>query len=82
MEPVKKIFVSIQFDAGEIAVGELVSDDKLIYFKYYQEFRERGLEISPIKLKFNTDINQANEIPFEGMSIGLSSFQRHLIARM
>lgn len=67
MEPVKKIFVSIQFDAGEIAVGELVSDDKLIYFKYYQEFRERGLEISPIKLKFNTDINQANEIPFEGL---------------
>lgn len=67
MEPVKKIFVSIQFDAGEIAVGELVSDDKLIYFKYYQEFRESGLEISPIKLKFNTDINQANEIPFEGL---------------
>ncbi len=67
MEPVKKIFVSIQFDAEEIAVGELVSDDKLIYFKYYQEFQKRGLEISPIKLKFNTGINQANEIPFEGL---------------
>jgi serine/threonine-protein kinase HipA len=67
MEPVKKIFVSIQFDTEEIAVGELVSDDKLIYFKYYQEFQKRGLEISPIKLKFNTGINQANEIPFEGL---------------
>ena len=67
MEQVKKIFVSIQFDAEEIEVGELVSDDKLIYFKYYQEFLKRGLEISPIKLKLNTDINKANELPFEGL---------------
>jgi len=35
MEQVKRIFVSLQFDAEEIEVGELVSDDKLIYFKYY-----------------------------------------------
>ena len=67
MEQVKKIVVSIQFDAEEIEVGELVSDDKLIYFKYNQAFLKRGLEISPIKLKLNTDINKANELPFEGL---------------
>lgn len=67
MEQIKKIFVSIQFDAEEIEVGELVSDDKLIYFKYYQEFLKRGLEISPIKLRLNTDINKASELPFEGL---------------
>lgn len=67
MEQVKRIVVSLQFDAEEIEVGELVSDDKLIYFKYYQEFLKRGLEISPIKLKLNTDINRANELPFEGL---------------
>jgi len=67
MEQIKKIVVSIQFDAEEIEVGELVSDDKLIYFKYNQEFLKRGLEISPIKLKLNTDINKANELPFEGL---------------
>jgi len=67
MEQVKKIVVSIQFDAEEIEVGELVSDDKLIYFKYYPEFLKRGLEISPIKLKLNTDISKANELPFEGL---------------
>ncbi len=67
MEQVKKIVVSIQFDAEEIEVGELVSDDKQIYFKYYPEFLKRGLEISPIKLKLNTDINKANELPFEGL---------------
>lgn len=67
MEQIKKIVVSIQFDAEEIEVGELVSDDKQIYFKYYSEFLKRGLEISPIKLKLNTDINKANELPFEGL---------------
>jgi serine/threonine-protein kinase HipA len=67
MEQIKKIYVSIQFDAEEIEVGELVSENKLIYFKYYPHFIKRGLEISPIKLKLNTDINKANEIPFDGL---------------
>lgn len=67
MEQIKKIYVSIQFDAEEIEVGELVSENKLIYFKYYPQFVKRGLEISPIKLKLNTDINAANSIPFDGL---------------
>lgn len=67
MEQIKKIFVSIQFDAAEIEVGELVRDDKWIYFKYYPEFLKKGLEISPFKLKLNTDIHRANELPFEGL---------------
>jgi serine/threonine-protein kinase HipA len=67
MAQVKKIVVSIQFDAEEIEVGKLVSDDKQIYFRYYPEFLKRGLEISPIKLKLNTDISKANELPFEGL---------------
>ena len=62
----KKIYVSIQFDAEEIEVGELVSENKLIYFKYYPQFVKRGLEVSPIKLKLNTDINKANPIHFTG----------------
>ena len=67
MEQIKKIYVSIQFDAEEIEVGELVNENKLIYFKYYPSFIRRGLEISPIKLKLNTDINSANSIPFDGV---------------
>jgi serine/threonine-protein kinase HipA len=67
MELVKKIIASIQFDAEAIEVGELVSDNRLIYFKYYPEFLKRGLDISPIKLKLNTDINKANEQPFDGL---------------
>ena len=64
MEQIKKIIVSIQFSAEEIEVGEWVSDKKLIYFKYYPSFIKRGLEISPIKLRLNNDINTANETPF------------------
>ena len=67
MEQIKKIYVSIQFDAEEIEVGELVSENKLTYFRYYPSFVKRGLEISPIKLKLNTDINKGNEIPFDGL---------------
>jgi serine/threonine-protein kinase HipA len=31
MEQIKKIYVSIQFDAEDIEVGELVNENKLIY---------------------------------------------------
>jgi serine/threonine-protein kinase HipA len=67
MEQIKKIYVSIQFDAEDIEVGELISENKLIYFKYYPSFVKRGLEISPLKLRLNTDINKANDIPFDGL---------------
>ena len=67
MKPIKKIVVSIQFDAEVVEVGELVSNDRLIYFKYYPSFVKTGLEISPLKLKLNADINRANELPFEGL---------------
>lgn len=35
MEHVEKIIVSIQLNEVEISVGELASDSKNIYFKYY-----------------------------------------------
>jgi serine/threonine-protein kinase HipA len=67
MIPIKKIFVSIRFDREAIEVGELVSDNKLIYFKYYPEFLKSSLEISPFKLKLSTSINCASDLPFDGM---------------
>ena len=67
MTNIKKIIVSIQLNEEEIELGELISDSKLIYFKYYASFIKRGLEISPIKLKLNNQINIANETPFDGL---------------
>ena len=67
MEHVKKIIVSIQFSKNEIELGELVSEGRDIYFKYYTDFINKGIEISPLKLKLNTGINRADTIPFDGL---------------
>lgn len=67
MNHVKKIIISIQFNEKEIEVGELVSDTKNIYFKYYADFIKGGLEISPIKLKSSNEVNIADQQPFEGL---------------
>ncbi|MCX6182769.1 MAG: type II toxin-antitoxin system HipA family toxin [Bacteroidetes bacterium] len=67
MGRIKKIIVSIQFNKEEIEVGELVAEAKNIYFKYYSDFIKTGLEISPIKLKLNREINKADALPFDGL---------------
>jgi serine/threonine-protein kinase HipA len=67
MEHVKKIIVSIQFSKNEIELGELVSEGRDIYFKYYTDFITKGVEISPLKLKLNTGINKVDAIPFDGL---------------
>ena len=67
MEHIEKIIVSICLNEEEISVGELVSDTKNVYFKFYTEFIKRGIEISPIKLKLNNLINKADPIPFDGL---------------
>ena len=67
MEHVKKIIVSIQFSKSEIELGELVSEGRNIYFKYYTDFITKGIDISPIKLKVNTAINKADALAFDGL---------------
>lgn len=67
MEHVKKIIVSICLDHKEIEVGELISAGKSIYFKYYPSFVKSGVEISPIKLKLNNEVNNAGPVPFDGL---------------
>lgn len=67
MEHVKKIIVAIQFEDKEIDLGELVSEGHSIYFKYYKDFIDRNIEISPIKLKLNDQIHRADRTPFDGL---------------
>lgn len=67
MEHVKKIIVSIQFNEEEIELGELVMEGRDIYFKYYTDFIRKGIEISPVKLKLNHEINKAGLVPFDGL---------------
>lgn len=67
MEKIKKIIVSIHLGGKEMEVGELVSADRKIYFKYYTRFIKSGLEISPFKLKLSEKIYSADAFPFDGL---------------
>ncbi|MDP2384726.1 MAG: type II toxin-antitoxin system HipA family toxin [Bacteroidota bacterium] len=67
MEQIKKIIVSIHLAGKELEVGELVAEDRRIYFKYYVDFLEQGMEISPFKLKSADKIYSADQHPFEGL---------------
>ena len=50
MKSVKKINVQLLFDTEPLEVGSLVLNESNIFFKYSQEFLDRGLDISPLKI--------------------------------
>ena len=59
--------VYLHFTDTPIAVGQMVSDNGTIYFKYDDAFRKRGLEISPFKLKLSDTILTPETPIFEGL---------------
>lgn len=61
------INVSIQFYKTKIEVGTLIMENRLVHFKYKDEFLTLGLNLSPIKLQFNNSIQIANPDPFNGI---------------
>ncbi len=63
----KSLNVFIQFSKGEILVGKLILENRLVYFKYDDEFLKLQLNLSPFKLKFNNSIQLADPIPFHGI---------------
>ncbi len=63
----KRLNISIQCTEDEIQVGQLILDSRRIYFKYEESFLERGLNLSPIKLKFDNSIQLADPAPFDGI---------------
>lgn len=56
MKNVEQLIVSLLLEGKEIEVGELVSEERKIYFKYYPKFTGSGLEISPFKLPLTDKI--------------------------
>ena len=67
MEEIRNILVSLQLEGKTYEVGELVVNNRQIYFRYHQEFLKTGLNISPLKLPFTGEINNAEKEPFEGL---------------
>ena len=63
----KTINVFIQFADEKIKVGKLVLHDRLVHFKYDNEFLSLGLNLSPIKLKLDNSIQISNPEPFNGI---------------
>lgn len=64
---IKRINVFIKFSGDEILVGKLILDNRLIHFKYEDDFINSGMNLSPIKLKFNNEIQVAAPTPFRGI---------------
>ncbi|MCH7524839.1 MAG: HipA N-terminal domain-containing protein, partial [Bacteroidetes bacterium] len=67
MENIEQLTVFISLDGKHIEVGELVTDNKKIYFKYYPSFIKTGLQISPFKMKLSDQILSAETTIFDGL---------------
>jgi len=63
----KQINVFLKFSRDEIPVGKLILDNRLVYFKYDDDFIKLGMNLSPFRLKFNTEIQLADPDPFYGL---------------
>lgn len=67
MEPIEQLEVYLRFTDTPITVGEMVADNGTIFFKYDAAFIERGLAISPFKLKLSDAILTPETTIFDGL---------------
>jgi serine/threonine-protein kinase HipA len=64
---VEKMNVILSLKGSEYQVGQLVLGGQKIFFRYANEFLERGFSISPLKLPFSSEISTPNTIIFDGL---------------
>lgn len=67
MTTIKQLIVSISLGGKEIKVGELVSDNEKIYFKYDTEFIKTDKQISPFKLPLSNEVLTVETPVFDGL---------------
>lgn len=67
MMGIQKLIVFIHLGGQEIELGELVTTERKIYFRYYPSFIDQGLQISPFKMQLSDAILSANTEPFDGL---------------
>lgn len=63
----KLINVFIKFTGDEVLVGKMLLDNRVIHFKYDEDFLKLGMNLSPFRLKFNNEIQVADPDPFHGI---------------
>ncbi|MGD1845548.1 MAG: type II toxin-antitoxin system HipA family toxin [Salibacteraceae bacterium] len=64
---IERLQVRLNFGTRKVAVGELVQAGRGIYLKFYPEFLDTDLELSPIKLKQQEGIQSGDARLFEGL---------------
>ena len=64
---VERLRVSIFLDNRETEIGELVLARNRVYFKYSNSFFEKGVEISPFKMKLTPEVISADRLQFDGL---------------
>ena len=64
---VEKLKVTIELNGIEIELGELLAEGRNIYFKYYPDFVDTGLQISPFKLPLSLEIQTGDSAIFDGL---------------
>lgn len=64
---IKKLTVFLNFGEGELEVGELIYQDRTIFFRYSPEWIKTGIQISPIKLPLSSETIAADPLIFDGL---------------
>ena len=67
MTDTEKLTVAISLEGQDVELGELVSSRGRIYFKYFPDFIDRGIEISPFKMPLSEEVLSAEATPFDGL---------------
>ncbi len=64
---IKRLKVGLHLGDEKMDVGELIQEGKDIHFRYHATFIAKGINISPIKLPFNTEIHTGDVALFDGL---------------
>ena len=67
MKNITQLNVAIILGGKKIDVGELISNNRKIYFKHYPNFIKTGFQISPFKMPLSTGILSTDVTVFDGL---------------
>lgn len=67
MKQTNKVKTFLNLNNQKIEIGSLVANQSKIYFKYDEKFLDKGLEISPFKMKLSNEILTPKELYLEGL---------------
>ncbi len=67
-KPIVEIKVGLDFGSEIQPVGRLALRNRTVYFEYNDEFRQKGIEISPFRLPLRGGVLELPAHPFEGLA--------------